>query len=208
MLYRINQGVEIYLESSDLLSCISARWSPEIGDPTIMGWVTVACYFVAGVVAALVFSRQSGRQRVFWLALAVILFALTINKQLDLQSALTAAGRCMAKLQGWYAERKTFQIKFILWIIGASVGTMIFLTWVMRRDLAQMWLALAGLLFLLTFVAIRAAGFHHFDQFIGYKIGSVRMNWILELGGIAMIAANGLYLLLRKGADHHGADTN
>ena len=36
--------------------------------------------------------------------LFVVLMFLTINKQLDLQSALTALARCMAKVQGWDAD--------------------------------------------------------------------------------------------------------
>lgn len=75
----------------------------------------------------------------------------------------------------------------------------------MRRDLSHVWLALAGISVLLAFVAIRAVGFHHFDQFIGYEIGNVRMNWALEIGGIAMIGANALYLLLRRSSGEQTA---
>jgi hypothetical protein len=50
---------------------------------------------------------------------------------------------------------------------------------------------------LLTFIAIRAASFHHFDRFIGHEVGGVRMNWILELGGISLIAANAAWRLRR-----------
>ncbi|QCO55381.1 isopropylmalate isomerase [Pseudorhodobacter turbinis] len=178
-------------------TCVFTTWSPTIGDPTVMGWVTVASYLLAGILSVLVFFRKTGRQRIFWLILAVILFALTVNKQLDLQSALTAIGRCVAKAQGWYAERRPFQIKFIIFIVLTSFLIAAFLIWTMRRELAHIWLALLGLVFLLAFVAIRAAGFHHIDRLIGYQINNIRMNWVMELGGIAMIAANGLYLLLR-----------
>jgi hypothetical protein len=43
-----------------------------------------------------------------------------------------------------------------------------------------------GLGFLMTFVAVRAASFHHVDQWLRH--GVVRLNWALELGGIALIA--------------------
>ena len=71
----------------------------------------------------------------------------------------------------------------------------------MRRELVHIWLALVGLAFLLAFIAVRAAGFHHFDQFIGYEIGNVRMNWVIEIAGITMIAVNALCLLLRRSND-------
>ena len=134
----------------------------------------------------------------FWLFLSVLLFALAINKQLDLQSALTAVGRCVSQAQGWYAERRTFQLRFIIALIGASVLLALILFWAMRRELRHIWLALAGTALLLAFIAIRAVGFHHFDQFIGHEIGSVRVNWAFEIGGISMIGVNALYLLARR----------
>lgn len=163
-----------------------------------MGWATVAFYFVASVVSLGVFFKKSGRQRAFWLILSVLLFLLAINKELDLQSALTAAGRCLAQAQGWYEDRQSVQILFILVIIGLSILIGLTLAWAMRREFKDIWLALLGLAFLLAFVAIRAAGFHHFDRFIGYEFGNLRVNWILELGGIGMILANAVVLLLRR----------
>lgn len=167
-----------------------------------MGWLTVASYLLASLLAALVFRRRRERQRAFWFYIAIILAALAVNKQLDLQSALTVAGRCAAQAQGWYGERRSVQFIFILAIIGASMVAALSLFWVMRRDLAEIWLALIGFVFLLSFIAVRAAGFHHFDQFIGHEISGVRMNWVMEIGGVAMIAANGLHLLLRQTKDH------
>lgn len=181
---------------SELLNCVLAMWSPTLGDPTVIGWVTVAGYLVASILAVLVFYKRSGRQRIFWLGLSVLLLALAINKQLDLQSALTAAGRCISKAQGWYEERQSVQIKFIMAVIGTSLAAALLSAWVMRRELADIWLGLTGLAFLLAFIVIRAAGFHHFDQFIGFEIGNVRMNWVFELGGITAIIVNALYLLL------------
>lgn len=186
------------LSPADLAACVFATWSPKIGDPTVMGWATVASYLVVSMFAALVSFRITGRQRIFWLTLSALLLALAINKQLDLQSAMTAAGRCIAKAQGWYGERQSVQIKFIFSIIATSVLASLLLSWAMRRELVDIWLALIGLAFLLAFIAIRAAGFHHFDQFIGHEIGSIRMNWVIEIGGIAMIAANALYMLVRR----------
>ena len=183
---------------SDLLACVSATWSPTIGDPSVMGWVTVVAYVAAGGLAALACRGRSGRRRAFWLVLAVILLALALNKQLDLQSALTATGRCLAKAEGWYARRRPVQVAFIVFVIatGLLVAAILFRT--MRRDLREVWLALIGIVFLLAFIAIRAAGFHHFDRVIGHAVGGVRVNWILELGGIAMIATNAAHLLLRR----------
>ena len=186
----------------ELTACINTSWSPQIGDPSVIGWFTVVAYVLAGVLALLVAKSRKGRLRVFWSVLCVLLFALSINKQLDLQSALTAAGRCLALAQGWYEDRASVQRVFIVLVAATGVMVSVGLAVVMRRTLAQNWLALMGLGFLCTFIVIRAAGFHHFDRFIGYEIANVRMNWIMELGGIAMIAVNAALLLRQRSVPH------
>lgn len=185
------------MSPSELVNCVFTSWSPTLGDPTVMGWVTVVCYLAATVLSAFTSYSLIGRQRVFWLGLTVLLLALAINKQLDLQSALTEAGRCLAKAQRWYEERQSVQVKFIFWVMATSLVAALLSAWVMRHDLGKIWLALVGLAFLVAFIAVRAAGFHHFDRFIGFAFGSIRMNWVLELGGIAAIIGNALFLLLR-----------
>lgn len=164
----------------------------------MLGWVTMIFYFIACMIAALASYVQPGRQSIFWLVLSVLLFILATNKQLDLQSPLTAMGRCLAIAQGWYDERQSVQLTFIFAIFGASLLTALLLSWAMWQERKQIWLALVGFAFLLAFIAIRAAGFHHFDKFIGYEFGNLRMNWIFEIGGIAMIVANALFMLTRK----------
>ncbi len=176
--------------------CFHDRWSPTIGDPSLMGWLTVAAYAITtAMVARLAFGRGGKPERLFWLMLVLLLAALTVNKQLDLQSALTAFARCMAKVQGWYEDRRGVQTGFILGLLGASVLFLVFLAVTMWRHLRRTWMAVLGLVFLTGFVAIRAVGFHHFDALIKSEIGGVRMNWLLELGGIALILANVLALL-------------
>ena len=65
-----------------------------------------------------------------------------------------------------------------------------------RGDLRRAWPMVAGTVFLICFVAIRAASFHHIDRFIGIRLAGMRMNWILELGGIGLVA----YGAVRAGA--------
>ena len=73
------------------------RWRPGIGDPTFLGWVTVAAYFAAALACGRAW-RLDRRARLagdrsssptFWLILSLLLAFLGINKQLDLQSLLT-----------------------------------------------------------------------------------------------------------------------
>ena len=66
------------------------RWRPGIGDPTVLGWATVAAYGV-GMVFCVLAARRSRRNvgdRVapLWWFLAAMMLVLGINKQLDLQT--------------------------------------------------------------------------------------------------------------------------
>ncbi|MDB5657901.1 MAG: isopropylmalate isomerase large subunit [Cypionkella sp.] len=47
---------------------------------------------------------------------------LAVNKQLDLQSALAATGRCIAQFQGWYRARRDVQHHVIEVLLVAIVA--------------------------------------------------------------------------------------
>jgi len=188
-----------------MLDCAFENWSPTIGDPTLMGWFTVATYIAAAMVSLRVAvvgafpENFSGRERTFWVLLAVLLSLLALNKQLDLQSFLTTTARCLAIEQGWYENRRPVQLAFIA-IVGLCC---LIVAWsaaaLLRRSLRRTWLALTGLFVVLTFVLIRAAGFHHVDMLINVEVYSIRANWVLELSGLVMILIAGLLHPRRKG---------
>jgi hypothetical protein len=186
-----------------LVNCVLSRWSPEIGDPTFMGWLTVIGYLAASALAITVicadrFPNTTRRlERGFWLTLAFGLAMLAVNKQLDLQSALTAAGRCVAIRDGWYDDRRIVQTAFIAaLLLGFAVAGSLALA-VLRRALSRLWLATLGVGWLVTFVLVRAVGFHHVDVLIGMTVGGWRMNWVLELGGIALVSAGAVWAIIR-----------
>ncbi|MCI0365755.1 MAG: hypothetical protein L0Y44_15150 [Phycisphaerales bacterium] len=195
-------------------------WTPGIGDPTFMGWFTVAAYLITAGLCWRAWRAARARQlrpaaagnrsawrngpaepnpRRFWLSLAIVFALLAVNKQLDLQSWFTAVGREIAKRGGWYSDRQFVQTWFVvtLAIIGA-VG-MAMLIWSMRKHMREYGLALAGTLFLAVFIIVRAASFHHVDELLDWGILGLNMNWILELGGIACVAT-GAALNGRPGA--------
>ena len=173
------------------------RWRPGIGDPTFMGWFTVFGYACA-VVLALVANQsdpsgenihQRRLRKRLWLAVAFVMTCLCINKQLDLQTLFTDIGRVLAKDEGWYEGRQRVQKLFIVLVL---VGALAFGGWLMWRFQAfwrQHKLLLAGLLFLLSFVAVRAVSFHHVDAFLGHRVFGFKMNWALELTGIGLVCA-------------------
>lgn len=174
------------------------RWVPSIGDPTFLGWFTVAAYFASAALCAIyarrldpsTCPRRLRRNRVLWWGLASALVLLGLNKQLDLQSLLTAIGRGLAQDEGWYRQRRSVQLWFI--VITATVGVAMFslIVFAMRRDWRRNGLALFGIAFLVGFILIRAASFHHVDAWLMRYVGAVRVNWIFEIIGIICIGTS------------------
>jgi hypothetical protein len=166
------------------------RWRPGIGDPTFIGWFTVFAYFGAAYLCwrAAAIGLHGPKVRWFWNGLAILLVLLGINKQLDFQTEFTFLGRDFAKATGWYEDRRIVQALFIALIAFGGIIATAGLFWLYRGELKRLRMALIGVGFLMTFIVIRAASFHHVDRFLLSSIGGMRMNWIFELGGIAAIA--------------------
>jgi len=171
------------------------HWRPGIGDPTFMGWLTVVAYGLAAIVCWMAGrsdqrahpqSGYSSHPRV-WFGLAVLLTLLGINKQLDLQTWFTLSVKSLARAQGWYDERRVFQVLFIVALAILGMVGIAILCFLVRKHRQQIFLALVGAVFLTCFVLIRAASFHHVDQMIGFSLGGFKMNWAIELGGISCI---------------------
>lgn len=84
----------------------SFNWTPGIGDPTFVGWLTVVLYFATSISCWIsarkveLEGNHHSNECLAWPFIAVLFLALGINKQLDLQTALTEAGRVVASSPG------------------------------------------------------------------------------------------------------------
>ncbi|HSP42356.1 MAG TPA: hypothetical protein VLO11_05760 [Luteolibacter sp.] len=169
------------------------RWRPQIGDPSLMGWLTVAAYGLTAVAAFLA-ARRAGRapglaagSRACWLLVASLMTLLCLNKQLDLQSLFTDIGRVISWKFGWYEQRREVQKWFVIGVLVISaLGALGFIVFC-RTFWKTHFLLAAGLVFTATFIVVRAISFHHIDVFLKSELVGMRMNWILELGGIALV---------------------
>jgi hypothetical protein len=102
---------------------LSINWSPGIGDPTWIGWITTVAYFIGAALCIPAFRRAWANWRSSapgWLMLAIALVLLGFNKQLDLQILLTEIGRSLAQHYGWYQQRRTIQTAFIAMLATTS----------------------------------------------------------------------------------------
>ena len=169
------------------------HWRAGIGDPTILGWLTVAAYILATFFCwkAMLAARKNGRksEAPFWFLFTCFLLLLGINKQLDLQTWFTLFGKHLAQAEGWYTHRRAFQAGFIGFITVLGVSGLILFWRLARRRVRHYRLALVGGIFLTCFVLIRAASFHYVDQMLGLRLSHVTLNCALELGGILCVAS-------------------
>ncbi len=189
------------IESSAVWSFeyLMGRWRPEIGDPSFMGWLTVGSYFVCAFIAfmtAVIGKKSDGQILSFWGTIGLLMTALGINKQLDLQSLVPEIGRQIARAGGFFEYRRYIQFWSILFF-GISLCALFFFFVMRYRHLfSKFRLAFIGLFFLLCFIIIRAASFHHIDALLDSRIWGAKMNWILELTGIYLTALAGFIQFL------------
>ena len=182
---------------------VGHRWRPGIGDPTFVGWLTVAAYVIAALLAARAFATAHRAERRFrvsepsvardqrsmkhlWLLITITMVLLGINKQLDLQTLLIQTVRDRAYAHGWYDDRRRYQVDFILVVLAVSVLFGIALSLRLRRVLRRVIFAVAGLGMLVVFVLIRASSFHYVDRALSLG-GRFKVNAVLELSGIGLI---------------------
>lgn len=167
------------------------------GDPTVLGWATVAAYAVAALLAG---ARARAARRAsddagivrFWSSSALGLLALGSNKQLDLQTDVMAATKAAAMGLGLYPEHRG---ALMVGVLGLALGALLVLlalahgAWrslgAGRRLPILAWVGLA------LYALLRAASFHHLDE-----LGLSFVRWagapLLELGGIALLAVSAL----------------
>jgi ABC-type Fe3+-siderophore transport system permease subunit len=166
-------------------------WRPGIGDPTWIGWVTVAAYVIAifscwrtGLQAR---QKTGGTQiepPAMWFACAIVLFLFGANKQLDLQTALIQFGGQMALNEGWYEHRRQVQIVFAL-LLGITMAVALFIAGRRQRQFFQRHpLTLIGGIFLASFTFLRSAIFNHVDEAAGVNLGEGGWMAVFELIGI------------------------
>jgi hypothetical protein len=122
-----------------------------------------------------------------WTWITAAFLALGITKLLGLETALTETSRLVARSQGWYSQRQLVQIAFIVVVAVICVIALIIIARWARKASAATFLALTSSIFCVGYVLVRAASFHHVDGIIYTQVFGLRLNWIMEIGGIGIV---------------------
>src|SRR5262245_56274620 len=84
-------------------------------------------------VRALPRAVQHMRMKLFWWLRCAGLVLLAINKQLDLQTAITDRLRDRTQRHGWYGKRRVMQVM----LVGAALGLCAIGAWYVKRLLGS-----------------------------------------------------------------------
>ena len=161
-------------------------------DRTTFAWIIVVLYFAGAGASFWAWFGAESRERRFWLATAILLVLLGLNKELDLQNVLTQNARAIVRYLDLYDQRRLMQGGFLLILGTAGLVAMVFLASWLRRASLPARTAAAGVVLLFAFVVMRAASFHHIDRWVTIDVAGLRSGWWLELAGIAVIGVSAL----------------
>lgn len=159
------------------------------GDPTVLGWGTTFAYlFTFLLLSANAFKARSRNEPFsFWVFSSVIIFALGVNKQLDLQTWFGASAKAWVQAQGLYEQRRTLQLAFVVTLAVVGLVTIFLLRrWIVRSGkryrLVALGLAVSGI-----FVVTRAASIHLLDRLIGSVDATETLGATLEILALALM---------------------
>jgi hypothetical protein len=201
-------GVRMYINAVIPDAGLIGSWSPVVGDPTVAGLATTFLYFVTVVQVWRVMRQieSVSFECTVWRLLLVCIFALGVNKQLDLQTAFTEIGRIVTHKQGWYDDGQEVQKMFIASLCEAAAAGCVAIAVVAHHMPPSTRPAPCGIVVLTAFVLIRASSFHHVDILLSTRTIGLKVNWIIENGGILLLMLAGSLRLARASASERATD--
>ena len=179
-----------------------SSWQASIGNADPADWVTVATYLLTAILCAQAarHAKQLGevRERTFWQFTVPALVLLGINELLDLQTLLTLMATAHARAHDWYEHRRAIQYAFIMALAAVAGLAGMAMLWFTRRTHFAVRLGQFGLMFIVAFVLVRAASFHHVDLILGHGLAGVTLSSLQEIAGILTVAAAALFYYLGR----------
>jgi hypothetical protein len=117
-------------------------------------------------------------------------------------------GRILAHKQGWYDDRQEVQKMFIAGLCGAAAAGCVAIAVAAYHMPPSTRLALCGIVVLTAFVLIRASSFHQVDILLNTRTIGLKVNWILENGGILLVTLAAGLRLARASASERAANAH
>lgn len=182
------------MDLARIVDCIQRNWASGTMIPSTSDWlVSLVCLGCAVICFAVVQRQGRAAGRYFWTGLGMMLSLLVVARLSDLDTGLSVAGRCFARMAGWYAERQDIQQSLMLWVLVlAGLATAVVMV-TLRGRLLRNIPALIGLGLLLVVIGLRVISAHTVDAWLHSHVAGLPRHVILDLLALAAI---GLSLLL------------
>lgn len=180
-----NQNIEI----------IYRNWIAQIGDNAILPWIATGLYALAFVASVLKYRRLKdrglGRESQLWMLLALLLFVMGTNKELDFQVLLRNVGRYLADSGGWHEKARSVQALFTYAIMGIMGIGGLFVIIIIARVWRSNIFALAGASSICLYIAIRTAEINHvIADLKGHEEVHFKFSDAIEIAGVCLILIN------------------
>ena len=188
----------MYLE---ILRCGVDRWTSIWGDPVWSGGLIMALFGVASLLCGRTAGRTHGRARVFWIGASLCALVLVFNAHLDLHALPASLGRCAAKAQGWYDQRKSVQAIYLAVVAGSALLIISAAIWIFRRQLMANLLVTAGLVVTIGALAGKGSGFHQIDWLYQFRVGPLKVTDLPEIVGACLVILGAVFALKRLRRD-------
>lgn len=158
-----------------------------VNDPTLR---TLAYLAAAALCAAAYASarRVSAGSRAslwwLWLAIAAVLVGFAFLRETDLERTVGRHLRDIAQGRGWYPDRRPVQEFVIAVVAFGAMGAALVGTRLVRHPDWELTFAVMALIYLASFVIIRAVSLHEVDSYLyGRSWHGVRPAALGELAG-------------------------
>ena len=111
----------------------------------------------------------------------------------------------MSRLEGWYEERRAFQLNVIMAGLAATAISMLGFLIYFRTIIGRSLLALMGVTCSMVFVVLRAASIHHVDQLFRIEFFNLKAHAIVEMTGIVLVFLNVIMMAWSLRRWQHGS---
>jgi hypothetical protein len=189
---------------TQIADCAVSSFKLQLGDLDALNLALFAGYVLATLLAFAVLWKRpfpetsTRRETLLWVLAALVLVFLTANKELDLQGWISATGRCLARIEGWYKDRRLVQLQFIRILLVCTLAFAIILFLAIRGTLARNALPFLGFVLLVAFIGLRAISIHHVDHFLRIEFASIRLHRLVEASGLILIIWGEIRILFAK----------
>lgn len=166
--------------------CGIADWMDIWGDPLLSGTIFIISY---GVTALLIFRaarKAPTRERWYWRLCGFLFLFQLLNTNLDLHALVWTTGRCLAHAQGWYDNRREFQVLFLIGLALLVALILLIVLIVFFRNIFRNILLTLGVVTALGFTIVKGINYHGFEQFYGSQVGPFRVADFIEYSGIVL----------------------